>query len=142
MKDISFKAIIIGLLVDIGGTFAFAFAFGILAIILLTSTDGDIRQLEDFSRTPVFRTVTPIVGLLFTGLGGYMTARISKSEELKNAFFMGIASAAFGMISIFTLSGSETYWLDLIAMILTIFFAVLGGYAYTKTKGTDLQPKG
>lgn len=142
MRDISSKAIIIGLLVDIGGTFLFAFTFGLLALMLLPSTGDEIKQIEDFSRTPVFRTVTPVVGLLFTGLGGYITARISKTEEMKNALFMGIASAAFGIISIFTLSGAEHSWLDMIALILTILFALLGGYVRMKTKGTDLQPKG
>ncbi len=141
MKDISFKAVVIGLLVDIGGTFLFAFAFGLLALMLLPSTGDEIKQIDAFSRTPVFRTITPIVGLLFTGLGGYMTARISKTAELKNTLFMGIASAAFGMISIFTLSGSEHLWLDMIALILTILFALLGGYVRMKTKGTDPHPR-
>lgn len=141
MKDISLKAILIGLLVDIGGTFSFAFVFGVLAIAILTSTGGDIKQLEDFAKTSVFRTVTPIVGLLFTALGGYMSARTAKKAEIKNSLAMGISTAAFGMISVIALPESGSSWLDAAALILTIFFALLGGYICLKTKGIETQAK-
>ncbi|MBI4684424.1 MAG: hypothetical protein HY755_04410 [Nitrospirae bacterium] len=139
MKEISIKAVIIGLLVDIGGTFAFSFVFGILAALLLLATERDIKELETISETPGFLVPSLFVGLLFTSLGGYVAGRIAKQAEIKNAFALGMTSATLGVMFMIFLPDAKPIWLDFAGLSLIIPFALIGGYVCMRTKEKDLQ---
>lgn len=142
-KDLSIKAIITGLVVDIAGTFAFYFVFVLIASLLLTATGRDIRQIEEFSKTPVFLNTSFLVGLLFTSLGGFVAARIAKKAEVKNAFFVGLASLIFGLIFIaVNFAAAGFWWPDLLFLLLTIPSAMLGGYIYRQDRARHIKEKG
>lgn len=140
LKGLSLKAIAIGFLTDIGSTLVFGFAFGLLATMLLMSSGQGVEELRNFTTTTVFRVVMPLVGLLFTGLGGYVAARIAKQAEMENAFAMGIASALFGILSLVLSPVTSSLWIEGLAIFLTVVCALAGGYVRMKTKGGDSLP--
>ncbi|MBI4691074.1 MAG: hypothetical protein HY754_12545 [Nitrospirae bacterium] len=134
MKDLNVKAILIGFLVDIGGTFAFSMVFGIIAAVLLFAAGRDIKELEEFPKTDAFRILMPVVGIMFTVLGGFITGRIAKKAAIKNAFVMGLASALFGVSTILFYPAGAGLWLESASLLLTISASMLGGYLCTKVE--------
>jgi hypothetical protein len=132
-KEISIKAVIIGLLVDIGGTFAFSFVFRLLAAIVLTSAGRNSEDLEVFTQSIVFLLCSLAAGLLFTSLGGYVTARFAAKAEMKNALAMGILSALSGVIFLVLSHDSSPLWFNVLSLLLVIPAAMLGGYVRLST---------
>lgn len=132
MKDINIRAVLIGFLVDVGGTFAFSMVFGVIAAILLFAMGRDIKELEEFPNSTAFRILMPVVGVMFTALGGFVTGRIAKKAEIKNAFAMGLVSALFGVLTILFYPAGVELWLESASLLLTIFASLLGGYLCTK----------
>ena len=115
-KGAAVKAVIAGLIVDIGGSLVSAFVLVIAYSALLTSRgwspqeiEHHVTNLEPFS---IFSVITMIVGGCMTVVGGYVCARIANYSEYKITCVFGFISAAFGHIA------SESYYstLDNIAL--------------------------
>ena len=123
------KAIIIGLVVDIGGSLVAAFILAIAYSVLLASRGWSPEEIEhhltNLDLYSTFSVVTMIVGGSMTVLGGYVCARIVNYSEYKFALVFGFISAAFGHFA------SESYHstLDNLALgILTLGCALLGAW--------------
>jgi hypothetical protein len=128
-KGSPLKAIIIGLVVDIGGSLVAAFILAIAYSVLLASRGWSPEEIEyhltNLDLYSTFSVVTMIVGGSMTVLGGYVCARIVNYSEYKFALVFGFISAAFGHFA------SESYHstLDNLAMgILTLGCALLGAW--------------
>lgn len=134
MREISIKAVIIGLVADVGGTAVFFFVFSIIGAILLASTGRNPDELKDYPETTTFIVVSSFAGLLFSALGGYVSARIAGKGEMKNALATGALSALVGLVFFLGFPFAPRSWLDLLSLILIIPFALLGGYAGLKGK--------
>lgn len=121
-KGAAWKAILFGLLVDIGGTTVIAFIGGVVAVIILTSQGMDETQLELLFSDPSspFMIAMAVIGGLFSVLGGYVCARVAKQNELKLGGVMALLSTLFVIV----LDGEST-GIDLLlyaAGIVSIFF--------------------
>jgi hypothetical protein len=121
-SKINFKAILIGLSVDYSGTMlvlAFVMAFqripaaDIVAAILARSTAVSVLL------------ITSIIGLLFKFLGGFIGARIAKSDEIMHSSIIGAIEVVIRFLS---LQSSTHLWLYIIGVILTLPVFMLGGY--------------
>ena len=134
LKEISIKAVIIGLIVDIGGTFLFFLIFSIIGGILLTSAGRDVDELTDFAETSTFIVVSSLAGLLFSVFGGYVSARIAGRAEVRNALATGILSFLVGLVLFIAAPVSPQSWPELLFLILIIPCALLGGYACLRSK--------
>jgi MFS family permease len=134
LKEVSIRAVITGLIVDIGGTFLFFFVFSIIGGILLTSSGRDVDELKDFAETSPFIVVSSFAGLLFSALGGYVSARIAGRAEVRNALATGVLSFLVGLVLIFGSPISQRSWPELLSLILIIPCALLGGYACLRSK--------
>jgi hypothetical protein len=128
-KGSPLKAIIIGLVVDIGGSLVAAFILAIAYSVLLASRGWPPEEIEhhltNLDLYSTFSVVTMIVGGSMTVLGGYVCARIVNYSEYKFALVFGFISAAFGHFA------SESYHstLDNLALgILTLGCALLGAW--------------
>ncbi len=142
LRDISVKAVIASLFVDIGGTFLFFFLFSVIGAILLSSLGRDPDELKDYPETTTFIIVSSFAGLLFSALGGYVSARISGKAEMKNALATGALSVLIGLVLFAAPPASPRSWLDLLSLVLIIPFALLGGYACMKGKqGKGASPE-
>lgn len=129
-KDrIHIKAIIIGIVFDVVGTFIFALIFAIIAAFPLVSRGIAPEKIEEhLAGSPVFLILNLFNGLFFTSLGGYITALIASERELRHALAMGIASAIIGVVFIIIIPGSTLSWYDLLSLLFIIPCALLGGH--------------
>ena len=135
MRDISIKAVIIGLVADVGGTAAFFFVFAILGAILLSSMGRGMEELDVYAKTTGFLVLSSFGGSLFSVFGGYISARIAARAEIKNACATGTLSAVTGVLFLILSPGSSPLWLDLLALIAIVPCSALGGYLCLKSKG-------
>ena len=116
------KALVLGGLVDVGGTTL----VGIPVVIADGSLSGMSRAQVAAealqTSTPIFWLLT-VLGLFFSTLGGYVCARIAKRDELRLGLLQGSVLALFGF-----LVGSATHSVvvNLMFALLTLAFVVLG----------------
>ena len=134
MREISIKAVIVGLVADVGGTAAFFFVFAILGGILLSSTGRGMEELETYTKTTGFLVLSSFGGSLFSVFGGYVSARIAGRAEIKNASATGTLSAMTGVLFLILSSGSSPLWLDILALIAIVPCSMLGGYLCLKSR--------
>jgi len=130
----AFKAIAIGLAVDIGGsligTVLLALVYG--AALGAAGVKGeDIAATMQVSATDSwFFYVGMLVGLGFSVLGGYACARIARRSELK----LGAVLAALSAISGLAIAGDEQQLGTLLSLTLLGIGAVLVGARLGLTK--------
>ena len=129
VKGSPLKAIVFGLVVDIGGSLVSAFILAIAYSVLLASRGWSPEEIEhhltNLDLYSTFSVVTMIVGGSMTVLGGYVCARIVNYSEYKFALVFGFISAAFGHFA----SQSYHSTLDNLALgILTLGCALLGAW--------------
>jgi hypothetical protein len=136
-KSISIKAVVIGLIADVGGTAAFFFVFALLGGILLSSLGRGIEELDIYTKTTGFLVLSSIGGSLFSVFGGYISARIAGNAEMKNASATGVLSALTGVVFLVLSPGSSPLWLDVLALVTIVPCAMLGGYLCQKNKGEE-----
>ena len=122
------KAISIGLVIDIGGSFLSATVLAIAYGVLLTSRGLSPEEIEhhliNLDPNSTFYIITMAVGGLMTVLGGYVCARIVNHSEYKFTFIFGFISAAIG-----NLLGGHHSTLETIALgILTLGCALFGAW--------------
>jgi hypothetical protein len=128
-KKFSVKAVLIGWVVDIGGSLGVGFLVGVFAgIYLIIKGVSPDRMEEAIYSSFGFLLTSLIIGLFFTGLGGYIAAKIAKTAELKHAFVVGLLSALTGMLYIVLSSNPGPPSFNIVGLTLVIPIAVLGGY--------------
>jgi hypothetical protein len=131
MKNLNSRAIIFGCLADIAGTVLFSLAFGIMTTIRasLRGVDAEAasRALIDWSSTTHGIAFSLFFGLFFTGVGGYVAARIAKNGTLLNSAFVGSMGIFFGLVFM----DVSSIIMTLISLALSIPIAMFGGYLFT-----------
>ena len=132
MKKISFKAIALGCLADWAGTAAFSLIFGMFAVGVETAhgmrTEQAVDFLQQWSQTRAGALFSMLFGLGFTGLGGYVAARISQQKTLINSVSIGCIAILGGLPLLSNAPAAGV----IISMALSIPAAILGGFYYTK----------
>lgn len=119
------KAVLLGILVDIVGTFT----LGLLIIMILlgiyyASQGIPVDEMETYMKNDIPSIfITIAVGLYFTFLGGFVAGRVAKSDEVLNASIVGIAGV---LLSLFFWNESSL-GINLIGLTFTIPVAMLGG---------------
>jgi len=132
MRKFNFKAIALGCLADWAGTAAFSLIFGMFAVSVETAhgmrTEQAVDFLQQWSQTPAGALFSMLVGLGFTGLGGYVAARISHQETLINSVSIGGIAILGGLPLLSNVPAAGV----IISTALSIPAATLGGFFYTK----------
>jgi len=129
-------AIVLGFIVDVGGTMVFSLVAATVASILLvsggTAPEGLAAALED---SVTFKIASLAGGLACTVLGGYVAARIANRGEYATAFAVGVASLIFGEAMMLFTAETATWWMRLAGDLLVIPAALLGGHLRVLQKG-------
>jgi hypothetical protein len=76
------------------------------------------------------------VGLSFTGVGGYVAAAIAKQQHLRHAAAVGLLSLGLGLSFSLGAPSTQPLWVTTVGLLLTVPFAVFGGYYRLKTERT------
>ena len=132
------KAVLLGILVDIVGSFT----LGLLVIMILlgiyyASQGIPVDEMETYMKNDIaslFLTIT--VGLYFTFLGGFVAGRVAKSDEVLNASMVGIA----GVLLVLVFWNESTPGINLIGLTFTIPVAMLGGKLSIKKPAQPPDP--
>jgi hypothetical protein len=135
----AFKAIALGLAVDIGGTLVagaiLAFVYG---MVLAASGTGAEEIAASMSTIPtdswLFYAAT-VVGLGFSVLGGYVCARVARRSELKLGAILAAVSAVLGIV----LSADHYQLGTLLSLTLAGIGAVLLGARLGYAKNRRIQ---
>jgi hypothetical protein len=123
----AFKAVTLGLLVDIGGTMLTSVALGIAYGATLAASGmnrGEIEAaLANISEDSLISIAGSLIGMGFSVLGGFVCARISRRQDYRLGSVLGTMSAGLGFAM--GLGQVEAGWN--LALALTTFGAVLLG---------------
>jgi hypothetical protein len=129
-------AIVLGFIVDVGGTMVFSLVAATVASILLVSSgtapEGLAAALEE---SGTFKIVSLAGGLACTVLGGYVAARFANRGEYATAFAVGVVSLLFGEAMMLFATETAIWWMRLAGDLLVIPAAVLGGHLRVLQKG-------
>ena len=129
-------AILLGFLVDIGGTMVFSVVAATVASISLVQSGVGTEDLgRALGESATFQVVGLAGGLLCTVLGGYVAARFANRGEYATAFAVGLASLVFGEAMMLFSAQTTALWLRLAGDVLVIPAAVLGGHLRMMQKG-------
>lgn len=123
-KGAAWKAVLLGVVVDIGGTVVISFGAAFVAAMIFTSQGMDEAQFDQLfaDRTSPLMVALTIVGGLFSILGGYVCARIAKHNELKLGGVVALFSTLFAIILDDERSGMTEDLLLYTAGIVSILF--------------------
>lgn len=118
-------AIAAGWLADLGLSLLF---FAALAAIV--GADGaDAQEVSRRMGASVELLLSSLlVGLAFTGIGGYVAAAIAKQQHLRHAAAVGLLSLGLGVSSLLGGGADQQAWITGLGLLLTVPFAALGGY--------------
>lgn len=129
------KAVVMGALVDIGGSMLSGIIFYVLYGIYLGATGNSVEDMgkpfaaADASNSPIAFLLN-MVGCLFSVLGGYVCARIAKHGEYRLGAILAVVTVSLGFL---LLSGGEPDPLAGIYSLLTVASVMVGSHLGAKT---------
>ena len=122
-REVSLKAVFLGLVVDIVGTVVVGLVLGALLGMYLISQgvapDELSAQLED----PGYIVPGLVVGLSVTVLGGFIAGRVAGRSEVLHGGLVGMLGVVLG----FPLMVFYPEWYDAVSLITIIPCGMLGG---------------
>lgn len=128
MKRIKPKAVLLGVLVDLGGSIVVGLVLAI-AVAVVAGLGGDLSpgRMADL-RSNSYLKLVGLIGTTFsTGLGGYVAARQSRPHGVSNAVAVGIVSLLLGITIAVLFPGVSPVWKVAAGAIVTLPAAYLGG---------------
>ena len=113
------KAVVYGVLVDVGGSVAAGLVLAIVHSVMLASSGASAEEIERAVSAPDasswFSVVGFVVGCSTSFLGGYVCARVAAAAEMK---WVGVVAAISGLVSLLMGSGAYAFeWNALMALI-------------------------
>lgn len=123
------KALLIGLIVDVAGTYVGANTAALAAVIGL-SLFRSAQALADkaFTNSLALLLIELAFGLSFTVLGGYATATIAETEKLRHALGMGFLSVLVSLALMAFSPRQGPAWTYIAGCLLSLPVALLGGF--------------
>ena len=129
------KAVLVGLAVDIGGTFAASFMMSLLVGIAVGMAGGGVSETAAlFAEPGLLKTAMIVIGAGFTVLGGYVAARIANRTELNVALIFGLCSLAAGELLSRWMDNENSALEHAVFLVVTIPAALFGGWLCKRRK--------
>lgn len=126
MTELKVRAVLIGSLVDILGSFILGAAvFAVVSATTGVTATADLTRLYDASAP--LQLVTLALGLVMTATGAFVAARLTPGTERLHAFAVGAVSTLMGFSIVFSAPESSPFWSQAASLILTIPAAFAGG---------------
>lgn len=126
MSELKVRAVLIGSLVDFGGTFVAGSLFiAGVAVVTGATTQEQLARVIDASTTLLGASLA--LGLLMTLLGAYVAARLAPGAERLHAFAVGVVSTLIGFSSVFAAPDASPFWAQAAGLVLTVPAAFAGG---------------
>jgi hypothetical protein len=99
-KGAPWKAVLFGVLIDIGGTMLLGIVVATVAFAVLTAQGKDASDFEQLFTDPMSPMMMAIsfAGCLMSVIGGYVCSRFAKQNELKLAGVMAMISTLYSLV--------------------------------------------
>lgn len=127
-ERINWKAVLLGVATDIGGSLALSVVLTLLLGFWLatqgTPTDNLDEAMMEASHSGAFLLVSVAAGLALTVLGGYVAARMAREHEAFHAGMVGVIATAFGLLFF----GQAPIWIDAANLLVVVPAALYGGH--------------
>lgn len=118
-------AIAAGWLADLGLSLFF---FAILAAIVGGEGSTPEEVAKRMSGSVELLLSSLLVGLAFTGIGGYVAALIAKQQHVQHGLAVGLLSLGLGLSSLLGGGSDQQAWITALGLTLTVPVAAFGGY--------------
>src|SRR5262245_28199179 len=106
-RGISWKAVVVGFLVDIGISMCLAIAIGVVMGIGLVKKGVKPDQVNDrLMQDQAFLIISMVLGFASTAVGGYVAGRMAGRSELLHGALVGVIGILIGLAFI----GSSPLW--------------------------------
>lgn len=130
MKQVSFKGVAIGNVVDVVSSNIVAIPVMIYVLASARTgspSDNDAGPIKEILKaSTLFLVASSVLGGLCSVLGGYVSAHIAKHDEVLNGALRSILCVGLGVYAV--VSGTGRLWLDVLYLPLSPALAALGGY--------------
>ena len=128
VRKFHFLAVVLGIAVDNIGTLLSSGLIGSLYVANRPSEEASVI----YSNVALMLFLL-VVGLFWTFVGSYLTARVAKRAEYFNAAIIGVIGAGIGFDSILT-NDIIPLWFELIGLVAIVPVSLLGGFVALKRK--------
>lgn len=125
MKQVSFKGVAIGNVVDIVATYVV-----MLPPMVYFAISSGLPAAQILKESTVLYVSYAILGGVCSVLGGYVSARIAKHDELLNGALSSILCVGGGMYAVISGGAAEDLWMHLVFLPLSPALGALGGYLW------------
>jgi hypothetical protein len=135
MERISLKGVVIGNITDIVATNLVVLPVMIYVLIsAMSSGPAADSATEIVMASSVYRVSSSILGALCSVLGGYVSARIAKHDEVLNGALSAILCVGIGVYAVLSGSAASHLGLHLVFLPLSPALGALGGYLSSRRK--------
>jgi hypothetical protein len=126
MKRVSFKGVAIGNVVDIVASNIVMLP--VIVYIVMTAGSGSSPEAIAVAvkTSSVFVAASTFLGGLCSILGGYVSARIAKHDEVLNGTLAALLCVALGVYAL--VKGSGNMWLHVLYVPMSLALGALGGH--------------
>lgn len=122
-RRINIKAVVLGVLMDEGGSLLIGALMGVITGIVLAAKGAQQNEIQTLLHGPYFLIPGLIIGVGFTVLGGFVAGRVSKNNEVMHGGVVGFITIFFGLL-FWTV---VPRWYFIISLIGNVPFGMLGG---------------
>lgn len=123
MHRISLKGVVIGNITDIVATYAVMIPLMVYFVI-----SSGLPAAKIFKESTILYASYVILGAVCSVLGGYVSARIAKHDELLNGALSSILCVVGGMYAVISGAAADDLWMHLVFLPLSPALGALGGY--------------
>lgn len=128
MERINLKALLFGIVADVGVTFVASLLLFLLFAHDLVSPDMPPEEMDAVMQALLargdFLLASLVIGLGCSTLGGYVAARTAGQDLYLHAGLVGLASLLFGLVA----GTSGPFWFNVAGFVLVLPAALYGGY--------------
>lgn len=124
-------AIAAGWLADLGLSLLF---FAVLYAIVGSDGAPPAEVASRVNRSLEMALSSGLVGLTFTGVGGYVAALLARQRHVEHAIGVGLLSLGLALSSLVAGLPEHNGWVAVVGMLLTVPFAAAGGWYRKSTE--------
>ena len=130
-KGIRVKAVLLGVLTDIGGSVVVGIVIGVVIGVVLAARGVPANEIAARLHGVAVLIPSLVLGFGFTALGGYVAGRVAKQSEVLHGGIVGAIGIPFGLL----FAASLPLWYSIVSIVGVVPFGMLGGlFARQKRK--------
>jgi hypothetical protein len=136
-RRISFKAVTLGVLTDLGGSVAAMTAVSVIVGFAAAAQGVPQTELDLQMQRPGVLAPSLLLGLGFTALGGFVAGRIAGRSETIHGGLVGFACFALSIL-LWPFSAPVASWYMVVCLVGSVPVGLLGGHLAQRARDVRL----